>query len=50
MLRGEYDAAEVHFMHGAELAQGAFAQAQIRGKSGELARKRGDMGAFSSGY
>lgn len=43
MLRGEYDAAEVHFMHGAELAQGAFAQAQIRGKLAELARKRGDM-------
>jgi len=43
LLRGRYDAAGQLFESAAALADGAFAQAQIRGKLGELAFKRGDM-------
>ncbi len=43
MLRGRYDEAAPLFERAAELAQGKYAQAQIRGKLAELAFKRGDM-------
>ena len=43
MLRGRYDAAAPLFERAARLAEGTFAQAQIRGKLGELAFKRGDI-------
>ena len=45
LLRGRYDAAGQLFESAAALAEGAFAQAQICGKLGELAFKRGDMDA-----
>ncbi len=44
MLRGKYDAAEELFQQAAQLAEGNFAVAQIRGMMGELASKRGNMG------
>ncbi len=44
MLRGKYDAAEALFKQAATLAEGDFAVAQVRGMSGELASKRGNMG------
>ena len=43
MLRGRYDASAELFEQAASLAQGEFALAQIKGKLGELAFKRGDM-------
>ena len=43
MLRGYYDDAELLFRQAAGLASGSLAEAQIRGKLGELALKRGDM-------
>jgi signal transduction histidine kinase/CheY-like chemotaxis protein len=43
LLRGQYDAAGQMFEAAAALAEGTFAQAQIRGKLGEVAFKRGDM-------
>src|SRR5262249_42369523 len=43
LLRGRYDAAGQKFQAAALLVERAFDQAQIRGKLGELAFKRGDM-------
>ena len=43
MLRGHYDAAAELFERAATLADGKCAQAQTKGKLGELAFKRGDM-------
>ena len=43
MLRGHYDAAATLFEEAARLADGKCARAQIKGKLGELAFKRGDM-------
>jgi len=43
MLRGQYDSAAPLFERAADLAEGDFAEAQIRGKLAELAFKRGDM-------
>jgi len=43
MLRGRYDEAERQFEAARALAQGDLARAQIEGKIGELAFKRGDM-------
>ncbi|HEY2881219.1 MAG TPA: ATP-binding protein, partial [Pirellulales bacterium] len=43
LLRGRYDSAGQKFEAAAALAEGSFAQAQIRGKLGEVAFKRGDM-------
>ncbi|MBN2578935.1 MAG: AAA family ATPase [Pirellulales bacterium] len=43
MLRGRYDAAGEQFESAVALAEGALAQAQIRGRLSELAFKRGDM-------
>ncbi|HEY5314307.1 MAG TPA: ATPase, partial [Pirellulales bacterium] len=43
MLRGCYDASAALFEEAAGLVEGRFARAQIRGKLGELAFKRGDM-------
>jgi signal transduction histidine kinase/DNA-binding response OmpR family regulator len=43
MLRGRYNAAGEVFESAAALAEGTFAKAQIRGKLGELAFKRGDL-------
>ena len=43
MLRGRYSQAGELFEAAAAMAEGAFAQAQIRGKLGELAFQRGDM-------
>ena len=43
LLRGQYDQAGYKFEAAAALAEGAFSQAQIRGKLGEVAFKRGDM-------
>ena len=43
LLRGRYDSAGQKFDAAAALAEGSFAQAQIRGKLGEVAFKRGDM-------
>ncbi len=43
MLRGRYDAAAALFEKAARLAEGECALAQIKGKLGELAFKRGDM-------
>jgi len=43
MLRGKYDAAEGLFNVAADLAEGAQAEAGVRGKQGELRMKRGDM-------
>jgi two-component system sensor kinase len=42
MLRGRYDASAELFNRAAALAEGSYAQAQIEGKLGELAFKRGD--------
>lgn len=42
MLRGRYVASAELFERAAALADGSFAQAQIKGKLGELAFKRGD--------
>jgi tetratricopeptide (TPR) repeat protein len=48
MLRGQYDSAGTMLEEASVLAEGTFAKAQIRGKQGELAFKRGDMeGAIS---
>ncbi|MHB8897815.1 MAG: protein kinase domain-containing protein, partial [Thermoguttaceae bacterium] len=53
MLRGQYAAAGELFESAAALAEGSRAQAQIRGKLGELAFKRGNMelaiGHFEAG-
>ncbi|MBN8627517.1 MAG: response regulator [Planctomycetes bacterium] len=43
MLRGRYAPSAELFEQAAELAEGPFAQAEIRGKLGELAFKRGDI-------
>jgi two-component system sensor kinase len=43
MLRGNYPAAAELFEQAAVLAEGRHAKAQIKGKQGELAFKRGDM-------
>lgn len=43
MLRGRYAAAAELFEQAERLADGSFAHAQIKGKLGELALKRGDM-------
>jgi len=43
MLRGRYDVASEWFEKAARLAETKLAQAQIKGKLGELAFKRGDM-------
>jgi two-component system sensor kinase len=43
MLRGRYDAAAERFEAAIPLAQGQLAKAQIQGKLGELAFKRGDI-------
>src|SRR5262249_24119898 len=43
MLAGHYDEAIRKFAEAEDLAEGDFAQAQIEGKVGELAFKRGDM-------
>ncbi|MGD9127529.1 MAG: response regulator [Planctomycetia bacterium] len=43
MLRGKYSEAEEFFQSALSLAEGAFAEAKIRGKLGELDFKRGDM-------
>jgi two-component system sensor kinase len=43
MLRGRYPEAAELFRQAAELAEGSYAEAQIKGKLGELAFKRGDM-------
>ncbi len=43
MLRGRYEDAATLLEEAATLAEGTFAEAQIRGKLGELAFKRGDM-------
>jgi two-component system sensor kinase len=43
MLRGRYDEASEQFETARALAQGNLARAQIEGKLGELAFKRGDM-------
>ncbi|MCC7084349.1 MAG: response regulator [Pirellulales bacterium] len=43
LLAGRYDQAGEKFEAAAELAEGTYAQAQIRNKLGELAFKRGDM-------
>ena len=43
MLRGRYDEAAELFQRAAQLADGECVQAQITGKLGELAFKRGDM-------
>ena len=43
MLRGDYAASAELFERAALLAEGNFAQAEIRGKLGELAFKRGDI-------
>ncbi len=50
MLRGRYDDAERCFKNAAELAEGSYTQAQIRGKLGELDFKRGDMGSATCGF
>ncbi len=43
LLAGRYDQAGEKFEAAVELAEGTFAQSQIRNKLGELAFKRGDM-------
>jgi two-component system sensor kinase len=43
LLRGRYDEAGKVFETAASLAEGPVAEAQVRGKLGELAFKRGDM-------
>jgi tetratricopeptide (TPR) repeat protein len=44
MLRGRYDEATREFEAALELAQNGLAQAEVEGKLGELAFKRGDIG------
>jgi two-component system sensor kinase len=48
MLRGRYDEAAPEFEDALELAQNAQAQAEIEGKLGELAFKRGDVGSATT--
>ena len=52
MLRGQYEKAGLKFEEAESLADGTFLRAEIRGKLGELAWKRGDMdgavGCFES--
>ena len=43
MLQGRYDEAAVLFRQAKSLAEGRHAEAQIEGKLGELAFKRGDI-------
>lgn len=43
MLRGKYDAAAGLLIEAEQLAEGDYATAEIKGKLGELAFKRGDM-------
>ncbi len=50
MLRGRYDEAEGFFQTADALAVGQFDRAQIRGKLGELAFKRGDMETATVGF
>jgi signal transduction histidine kinase/CheY-like chemotaxis protein/tetratricopeptide (TPR) repeat protein len=50
MLRGRYAAAAELFEAAARLADGPYAQAQIKGKLGELAFKRGDMEVASQSF
>jgi signal transduction histidine kinase/CheY-like chemotaxis protein/tetratricopeptide (TPR) repeat protein len=50
MLRGRYDSAGELFESAAALAQGAYAKAEIRGKLGELAFRRGDMSTAISDF
>ena len=50
MLRGRYSEAEELFQTALELAEGTFAEAQIRGKLGELDFKRGDMASAAVAY
>lgn len=50
MLRGRYDEAARLFHEASELASGMLAQAQIQGKLGELAFKRGDMEAATQSF
>ncbi len=45
LLRGRYDEAEGLFQQASALADGKFAQAEIKGKLGELSFKRGEMEA-----
>ena len=48
MLRGRYDEATQEFEAALELAQDGLAQAEIEGKLGELAFKRGDIGGATT--
>ncbi len=50
LLRGRYDEAAEVLEAAAELAEGSYAQAQIRGKLGELAFKRGDMESATTAF
>jgi len=50
MLRGCYDDAERCLNAAARVAEGSYAQAQIRGKLGELDLKRGDMESATRGF
>ncbi len=50
MLRGRYDEAGELFQAALTLTEGAFAEAQIHGKLGELDFKRGDMAKAADAY
>ena len=50
MLRGHYDEAAELFETALGLAEGTFAEAQIRGKLGELDFKRGDMASAAVAF
>ena len=50
MLRGRYDEAAEWFRRAAELGDGDFARAEIHGKIGELAFKRGDMESATQAF
>ncbi|MBN2295437.1 MAG: response regulator [Pirellulales bacterium] len=50
MLRGNYSEAEKLFQSALKLTEGAFAEAEIRGKLGELDFKRGDMANAALAY
>jgi signal transduction histidine kinase/CheY-like chemotaxis protein len=50
MLRGRYDAAAELLEHAAQLASGATPRAQVQGKLGELAFKRGDMARATAAF
>ncbi len=50
MLRGRYDAAGAKLEAAAAMADGTLAKAQIRGKLGELAFRRGDMEQAIEGF